>query len=354
MGKGSAPAAPDYVGATQVQGELSKENLNTQNYANRPTINTPWGTQTWGTQAVRDPATGQVVTQWTQNNTLAPGLQSALQSQVDLQQGRSDLANSFMDRVAAEYSQPFDYGSLPAMAQAGQPQSLQTGLTDYSPGLTTGINFDTNYRDRVANDLMSKMQPVHERQQSQLETQLANQGYQIGTEGYTRALADLQGRQAAERYNALDSAGQEASRLFGMEQNKSQFQNQALGQAAALDQSRMQAMNQAMGQQYGLNQQYADAQNRLRQQAIAEQAQRRGMSLNEMNALLTGQQVSMPQMPSFQAAGQAQTPNLVGALGQQYDAQLGAYNAENAAFGNTLGGLFSLGSGAMSGGLFKL
>ena len=38
-GKASAPAAPDYVGATQLQGQLSKENLNMQNYANRPTIN---------------------------------------------------------------------------------------------------------------------------------------------------------------------------------------------------------------------------------------------------------------------------------------------------------------------------
>jgi len=35
-----------------------------------------------------------------------------------------------------------------------------------------------------------------------------------------------------------------------------------------------------------LNQQYANQQNQLRQQAITEQMQRRGMSLNEMNALL--------------------------------------------------------------------
>ena len=40
----------------------------------------------------------------------------------------------------------------------------------------------------------------------------------------------------------------------------------------------------------------------LRQQAIAEEAQRRGMSLNELNALLTGQQVNMP-------AGMGQAPN---------------------------------------------
>ncbi|MEK9894825.1 MAG: hypothetical protein VW518_00180, partial [Burkholderiaceae bacterium] len=88
-----------------MQGELSKEALNMQNYANRPAINTPFGSQSWGTNAVVDPATGQEVTQWTQNNTLAPGLQQALSDQIGIQAGRSDLASSFMDRVQNEYAQ---------------------------------------------------------------------------------------------------------------------------------------------------------------------------------------------------------------------------------------------------------
>ncbi len=109
---------------------------------------------------------------------------------------------------------------------------------------------------------------------------MANQGFTVGTEGYTRALADLQGRQAAERYNALDTAGNEAQRLFNMgmgarqqafgeDLQSGQFGNQALGQAGALDMQRMGAMNAALSQQQGLNQNFADQQNRLRQQAIA-------------------------------------------------------------------------------------
>jgi hypothetical protein len=50
----------------------------TQNYANRPTINTPWGSQSWQTQAGIDPSTGQSVTQWTQNTNLTPQSQAAL------------------------------------------------------------------------------------------------------------------------------------------------------------------------------------------------------------------------------------------------------------------------------------
>ncbi|MBU90821.1 MAG: hypothetical protein CL475_00165, partial [Acidobacteria bacterium] len=55
----------------------------------------------------------------------------------------------------------------------------------------------------------------------------------------------------------------------------------------------------------------------LRQQAIAEEAQRRGMSINEMNALMTGQQVATPQMPQFLGAGAAQAPQLLAAAQAQ-------------------------------------
>jgi hypothetical protein len=476
-GKSKPPAAPDYVGAATEQARASERATTAQNFANRPTINTPFGTQSWQTASTLDPATNQQVTSWTQNTTLAPELQSALNDQFALQAGRSQLAGDFMSRVGQEYGQPFDWQSLPQRAQMTNPATLNTQLADYTPGLSTDVNqqgvvrgfgfggpqmsvpsmqnqlqrgvqqegvqrglnfgdnpaipqFDSSYRDRVAQSLMERMVPVQERQQQQLETQLANQGFGIGSEGYTRALADLQQRQAAERFNALDMAGQEAQRLFNMgmgarqqatqediaggqfanaaaqqafgqglqaggftnqatqqafqqalgagqfgnqAQNQlfnqmmgqaelanraggqafqqdlaaQQFRNQALGQAGALDMQRMNAMNQALAQQQGLQQNFANFQNALRQQAIAEQMQRRGMSLNEMNALLSGQQVQMPQMPSFNAAGRAETPNILGATQMGYDAALGAYNAQQAQGANMLGGLFSLGSAAL-------
>ena len=363
-GKSSAPAAPDYVGAAQLQGELSKETLNMQNFANRPTINTPYGSQGWSTSATVDPATGQRVTSWTQNNTLAPGLESALNSQIGLQNDRSQLASGFMDRVADSYAQPFNYASLPQMAQANQPNNLQTSMADYTPGLSTSFNFgnplpqvDSSFRDTVANQLMERMRPTHDYQQGQLETKLANQGFTQGSEAYNRALNELNQRQSSERFNALDASGNEAQRLYNMQMGTAQqgyqqnlgaaqFQNQALGQASALDQSRMQAQNNALSQQYGLNNQFAQNQNQLRQQMIAEEMQRRGMSLNEMNALLSAQQVQMPNMPSFSQAGRAETPNILGATQMGYDAQLGAANAQNAAFGNLLGAGAQLGSAA--------
>ena len=481
MGKKSTPPPPDYTGAAMAQGQASKENLNMQNFANRPTINTPFGSESWQTSATTDPATGQRVTQWTQNTTLNPALQQALDSQIGIQQGRSDLAGAFMGRVANEYKDPFDFQNLPALTSAGTPGELQRNVADYTPGIQTnvyaqpvvsGFNFDrpqmgvnanndmlayntgredvqrslgnnlpalptvdNTYRNQIAADLMQQMLPVQRMQQQALETDLSNRGFKLGTAGYQRALDDLNQRQSAERFNALNSAGQEAQRLYGMQmgarqqafnenvtggqfankaanqafqqglaanqfQNQAaqqafnqdlasgrlgneaqqqffgqmmnqadlanraggqafsqdmasrQFNNDALARASGLDIARMQAMNQASGQQFNQNLQYANMMNNLRQQAIAEQAQRRGMSLNEMNALLTGQQVGMPQMPRFNASGIAETPQLLNAANMQYQAALDAQNAKNAAFGNTMGGLFSLGSAALGGGLF--
>jgi len=402
MGK-STPAAPDYTGAANAQAAASKENLITQNFANRPTINTPFGSQYYETERKTDPASGQDVTAWTQENTLAPGLQSALDAQIASQNQRSTLANSFMNRVGSEYDQPFDYENLPKMTSGGQAGEIRTNVADYAPGLNTSFNFggapaaptyrpdysntpaptyDTNYRDTVARGLMERMMPVQDYQNRQLQTQLSNQGFKLGSEGYKRGLDELAQRQAAERYNAYDTAGNEAQRMYGAQMGARQqagseaqsmygnqlsarqqgiseamaqgnFGNQALGQAQGLDINAMNAMNAAQGQQFNLNQNYANAQNTLRQQAIAEQAQRRGMSLNEMNALMSGQQVNMPNMPQFNQAGISQTPNLFGAAQSQYGAALDAANAKNAGISNAFGGLTSLASGGLAGGLFK-
>lgn len=334
-GKGSAPAAPDYMGAALTQAAASRELTDVQNWANRPTQNTPWGSSSWVAKAGTDPSTGKPITQWTQNTTVNPQLQDALNDQLAIQSGKSDLAQGFMGRVANEYSKPFDWNNLPQMQSAGEAGKLQSGFNFGAPI----PQIDSGYRDQVAGQLMQKMQPVHDYQTRGLETKLANQGLRPGSEAYNRAMGQLGQQQAAERYNALDASGNEAQRLFGMQmQTAQQGYNQNLGAA--------QFGNQAATQQQALNQQAAQFQNQLRQQAIAEQAQRRGMSLNEMNALLSGQQVSMPQMPGFQNAARAETPNIMGATQAQYDAQLGAYNAQQAQANSLLSAGAQLGSAA--------
>lgn len=298
-GKGSAPPAPDYRGAAQEQAAASQEIATQQNYANRPTQYTPWGTTQWGTAAGTDPSTGQPITEWTQTQTLRPELEEALGSQVGLQTGRSDLAQDFMGRVEQDYQQPFDWQNLPAASQATQ-------FTD-APAFA-------DERQRYTDAAFEQMRPEHQRQEEAARTRLANQGLTPGSQAYNTELERLGGVQAQERWNAVNQGGVEQQRM-----------NQQL-----------------MSQQAQAYQQ----QNLLRQQGISEQAQRRGMSLNEMNALLTGQQVNPAQMPSFTGATAGQAPQYLAAAGQQGQYGLGAQGMENQQNANLWGGIGSLGSAA--------
>jgi hypothetical protein len=468
MGKKKAPPPPDYAAAAREQAASSERLAARQTVENRPDQITPEGRVSWS----QDPSG-----KWTQTTTLNPETQAAFDQQRSLQRQRSDLGASFMDRVRTDFAQPFSFAGMPARQEMSGYQNLDTSLQDYSPelstsvaqrGVTRGFDFagpqmsidpmtgglarnvqqenvqrslnvsdnpampqvDASYRDRVASDLMERMRPVYERQQSELETNLANRGFQVGSEGYTRALEDLNKRQAGERYNALDIAGNEAQRLFNMGmgsrqqafqedvtggnfantaaqqafnqgltanqfQNAAtqqafqqalgsgqfgnqaqqqffgqnmgmadlfnragqqefgqdlaaqQFQNQAFGQRAGMDINRMNARNQALGQQQDLQREFAGFQNNLRQQAIQEEMARRNMSLNEMNAVLSGQQAALPSFGSFNPAARGETPELFDAAKAGYDAQVQNVNAQNANRSNAFGGAVKLASAAI-------
>lgn len=422
-----------------------------------------------------------------QRSDLAGSLMSRVQADLGTPFGFSGPSNTSSSRNLLQRlfpsrsrssSQPAatSFAGMPARQEMSGYQRLNTSLQDYAPQLSTSVaqrgvtrgfeiggpqmsidpmtgqlarsvqqeniqrslnfadnpalpQFDASYRDRVASDLMQRMNPQHERQRAELETNLANRGFAVGSEAYTRALKDLNDRQAGERFNALDMAGSEAQRLFNMgmgarqqafqedvtggnfansaaqqafnqgltanqfqnaatqqafqqalgagqfgnqAQNQlfgqrmgladlanrassqefnqdlaaQQFRNQAFGQMAGMDINRMNAMNQALAQQQGLEQNYAGFQNDLRARAIQEEAMRRSMSLNEMNALLSGQQISMPTFSSFTPAQMGQAPNLMGAAQNTFDAQMGAVNAANAQRGQTMNTLGNIATAA--------
>lgn len=399
-GKGSAPPAPDYTGAANAQSAASQSIATQQTHANRPNQYTPWGATTWQTSAGRDPATGQAITNWTQQQTLNPQLQQALDSQLGIQQGRSDVAAQGIDRVRSDLAQPFDWQNLPGMMSGPQaqltsgynlntsaPQQQQTGtygLNTSAPQQTTQTTNEPAFaqeRQRIEQGLFDRMRPEHDYQSERERTRLMNQGLTEGSEAYDRAMQTLDERQAGERWNALNMGGQEQQRLqqmlmgqqqqaFGQDVTSQQAQNTAFNQQFQQDLSAnnqnfnqslaaQQAQNAALNQQVNqdlsvnsqnFNQQNSEAEfaNRLRQQAIAEQAQARGMSLNEMNALLTGQQVGTPQMPSFMGASAGQAPNLLGAATAQGNYGMNAAQMQNQADAGLWGGLGQLaGTGAM-------
>ncbi|RLA03602.1 MAG: hypothetical protein DRQ47_04875, partial [Gammaproteobacteria bacterium] len=136
MGGKSAPAAPDYTAAAQASADSSREVTEQQTWANRPDQNTPWGSSTWEAQETWDPTTEQWVNQWTQNTTVDPTLQWALDNQMYLQGARSELGGDLMERAYDEFGQPMDWSQFGDWGQA--PQLTDQSALDIQGGIDTG------------------------------------------------------------------------------------------------------------------------------------------------------------------------------------------------------------------------
>lgn len=246
--------APDYRGAAEEQARSSLENTKYQTQANRPNQYTPWGSSEWSQDAQGE---------WTQNIALDPAAQAALDAQQGMQQGRSELANEQIGRSREALNDPFNWGGMPEM------------------GESVSSEYDPRFADTMYDRQMSLAEPQMADARESMEVQLRNQGLQPGTEAYDRAMNNLntnQGEQMSRmRQDSLAMGSQEQNNQFNRDLQGSSYQNQ------------------------------------LRQQAIAEEAQRRGMSINEMNALISGQQVQNPNMPQFSQATKADTTNYMGA-----------------------------------------
>lgn len=378
MSSQSTPPPPDYTGAAEAQGKSSKENLMAQTYANRPTQVTPWGETSWTPGTTTDPSTGQQVTNWTQTEKLNPQLQAALDDQLKIQAGRSQAAGTLLGQATESFQKPFNWEGLPqsgtfANAGYGGPD-LSSPL--YKPGQIADQGYqrgvlDSDYsgaRNRAEQALYQRqvnmMEPGLTQSEGARRTRLANMGInpEGGSEAWNRAQSsmDTSRNQAYENamLNAIAGGGAEAQRQQGMDIAAGQYNlGQAQG-AQGLDTAREQAnLALATGAQNletgRLNQatSYTDAMNRQRQQGLAEEAYRRGLPLNELNALLTGTQVTSPNMPNFSNAGVAAATPYMDAATQQGNYGLKsseiAGNADAALMG-TIGKIGGAAIGAMA------
>lgn len=375
MGKKSGPPAPDYTAIANTQAQTSAENTAAQTAANRPNQYTPFGSSTWSSSAGTDPATGKPITNWSQTTSLDPTLQNALNSQLNMQQGRSDIANSLMGNVQQSLGTPMDYSGFQSLSQS--PQATTTNPYSFGGGgqIQSGLDFSglpsvgdaagtrANAENATYNSLTSRLDPQYAQAQSKLETDLANRGISMNSDAYSRAMDNFN-RSKTDAYQQANNqavltggtaAQQDYTQNMGIRQQQaSELQNQgAFGNAAQAQMygqgSQTAAQNfgqqlQANNQNYSQQTQSANYQNQLRQQQIAEALQQRGMSLNDINSLMSGQQVSNPQFASFGQAGQAQTPDLLGAANAQYGAAQNSQNASNAFGGQMLGAAGSIAS----------
>jgi hypothetical protein len=170
MGKSSAPAAPDYAGAAQVEADSSREVTNAQTWANRPDVTTPWGSQTWNTTPTIDPSSGYTVNRWSSNIQLSPDQQQSLDSQQRIQAGRSSAAEGLLGQASGQFGQEIDYGSMPSRTGNVDPFGFSSGFN------TEMQNTAGDWRQRAQDATWEAQKPMLDDRRSDVENQLSNQG----------------------------------------------------------------------------------------------------------------------------------------------------------------------------------
>ncbi len=263
----SAPAAPDYSGAAQATAAGNIEAARVATAANRVNQVTPYGNLNYAVTG-SDPYGNPT---WTATQTLSPAQQQLLDYQNQASLGLGRLAGQGLGYVENMLQTPFDTSKLPS----------------------TGFNPSQSYQDAY----MQRLAPQLQQGREQLQQRLANQGIDIGSEAYDRAM-----------------------------QSQAQRENDLLAAATT--------------QGFGVGQQ-------ARQTALQEQAYLRNEPLNTLSAVRTGAQVQGPQFVNSAQQATTAGPDLLGAAGMGYNAQMGDFNARNAAQANLNQGLFTLGGAAL-------
>ncbi len=189
-------------------------------------------------------------------------------------------------------------------------------------------------RIRVEDALMGRFSRNFNRQRDAAESRLRNQGLMPGSEAYNNQM-DLLGQQYNDAaMQAILAGGSEQSRLQNMELRQGGFNNQAQNQAFGQGLTEAQFGNQSLLQELG-------AMGNLRGQSLQEQLSLRNQPLNEIAALLSGNQLNVPQFQGSyqQAIGAAP---IGGYIYNNYNQRSRNANAFN-------GGLFDLGAAFIGG-----
>lgn len=189
--------------------------------------------------------------------------------------------------LSANQQQIHDLGDKAQINLAGLANDQSAFLKDYLnkpfDGSTEAI--EKNLMDRG----LQRLQPELDKRRQSYETDLINRGIRPGSDNYSSAQGDLM-KGENDAFNQLLLTG--------------------------------------------------------RGQAFSEMQATRNQPINEIMALLSGSQVSMPQAAGFNGA-QAPTTDVAGLINTNYNQRLQNWQQKNAMGQSILGGLFGLGSAAI-------
>ena len=345
----------------------------------------------WNEADARKYFEDQYKDRYTVTTALSPANQKLYDLSKEAQIGYGEAANNQIQTVKGALGQPFTgqpYQDLQSGALAGTAQAFgrasQAAATPFTdPGAQASLDalgyggnaaqrtaqlagqpINTDYgaiRQQSIDAANSRLQPQFQQQEDQLRTRLLNSGISEGSEAWNRAYTQMNQGQNDSRQQTLLNAealtGQainqtgalrgiplnELAQQQGIAAGYGQQAGAALGQAAT---ARQVPLNEA-GMIGNLSGAFGNQAAQGLQSALAI----RGQPLNEASALLTGQQVGVPQMQ--QVPGTQVAPVDYGGMiqnsyaGQIADAnrkaQVGAANTGAAA-----GAVGAIGSAALA------
>ena len=339
---------------------------------NRPDYRDPYGGSTWN-QTLGTDAYGNEVPVWEQEVFLNPTLQAALDAQHGLTRDRSELGWSMFNRVGNELSDAPDWSGLeewrttPGVYELDSP--VLDPYLDYSGAHSLGDegryrSYDfsplgdfedaTDLRERVEGEYLdkatSRLDPMWEQRERNLVAQLAAQGLRPGDQPWDEAMARFQEARTdaygQATYDSTMAGGVEFDRATGLDlRRRQQLASEMRGEVDSYNDAllnlfgeRVQRrgvdtseaaqvwdafnrMQQAQGQEnrataaqnFGQGITAGNYAQGLRNNQVVDELLRRGASLNEINALLTGQQVQLPGQPYGGQAGTAGAPQFLDA-----------------------------------------
>lgn len=382
---------------------------------------TPDGSLTYNVIGyMTDPSTGRQIPRYEAVTSLSEDAQRLRDASNAANLNLSNLAVSQSGRLEGLLSKPMDMNSVPARADwsgvkpaeygadlSGPQYQMLDGAPDYTraqggptyarqtgdAGLTD--SYDVGDSTRYEQALMERMNPQLDRSRQQLETNLANRGIKLGSAAYDRALDESNRASNDARIAAILNAGQEQSRVAGLNRDQATFSNNARQQSYAnqtgqvgynnqmtaqeradylstldrnnslesqglQDRSAIAGFNNATrGQSFADQQaiqgradnnannrfsqvaQLLDAQDRQRSQGMQEQFALRNQPINEISALLSGSQVATPNFGIAQPDRMA-TTDVAGIAQNDFNNRQANYATRMQGLSDLYGGLFGL------------
>lgn len=298
-GKSDGPSGPDPKETIPLQSYYNKDDYRFMTRANNPNI----VTDDYVTRYVGDPGSPD----FRQESHLVGTARDIKGATDQASLNRANVAKDISGQLGDRLGSPVDYSQFREHGEIGDPNQFRQEAQDAALGFST-----------------DRLDERFGQQKQALDVKLRSQGLQPGDEAYDDAMKN-------QAFSENDAYAQARAAAYGEGRAESE-----LGFGQQIDRARFDSAT--------------------RGQQVQEELQRRGWSINEINALLSGTAIGDPST-SFQGSNNMGSTDVLGAYGQQYDADLNRYNARQqqrqglfSGIGTIVGGMFGGPAGAAAGG----